>query len=261
MCRCNMTLARIETLLAVLVVGTALTAAHAAAAVGVAGADPAAATTAAAASPASVPAPATSTADQREEEKAALTLPSVQTLRPSGPIEISADRAELSQGKTMIYTGDVKLRSNTLELDGTRMQAQQGSSGQVHAVIDGNPAQLHHPGTGPGDPPVSAHARQMTYDSATSIVELDGDAVLSRGENQIHGQNIRYNVSQRAVEAAGGAGGQVHIVIQPPASASSAAPKPSATNAAPGGGAPNAAVRGTSDATGPASPATSGRTP
>ncbi|MDE2149660.1 MAG: lipopolysaccharide transport periplasmic protein LptA [Gammaproteobacteria bacterium] len=214
---------------------------------------------AASAAPATV---AGSVVDHNEAEKAALAPPNPQVLRPSGPIEISADRAELSHGKTMIYLGDVKLRSDTLELDGARMQAQQSTDGQVHAVINGSPAELHHPGKGSDDPPVNAQARQLTYDSATSVVELTGDAVFSRGDNQVRGQDIRYNVSQRAVEAVGGAGGQVHIVIQPPAAASSTAPAATGATAPAAPASGGAAAPGSSDhSSAVATPASTGNPP
>ena len=139
-------------------------------------------------------------------------------LRPTGPVKISADRAEWEKGGAMVYSGRVRMESGDLKLLGDRLELRQFDDGQFEARIDGGPAALDHAGL-PNDvarPPVSAKAKQLRYDSRSDIVEVIGNALLTRGTDEIRGENIRYDVVQRRIQAAGGEGGQVQIVIQPP---------------------------------------------
>lgn len=162
-----------------------------------------------------------------------------ENLRPTGPVKINADRAEWQKGGSMVYTGNVRLESGDLKLSGERLNLKQFDDGQFEAKIDGKPAKLDHAGLAAAGnkegerPPVSARASTLTYNSRDEIVVVDGDALLTRGTDEIRGQNIRYDVTQRRIEAQGKEGGQVEIVIQPPprksADGSAAPQKPGAT--------------------------------
>lgn len=121
----------------------------------------------------------------------------------------------------MTYSGHVLLVSSSLTLKGDHIELQQLPDGQYTAKVDGNPAQMDHAAStdskGQLTPPVNAKANNLRYDSRTSIVDLIGKSVLTRGKDQITGSSIRYNVAERRIEAAGNSSdGQVRIVIQPP---------------------------------------------
>lgn len=154
--------------------------------------------------------------------------PAVDSLRPTGPVTVTADRAEWEQNGAMIYSGNVALNSDTLKLKGDRLELRQHPGGQFEARVSGNPARLDHPGLkdrkGVVGPPVSAEARTLNYDSRSGVVDVLGNARLLRGQDEINGESIRYDVIARRIRAAGGAGGQVKIVIQPPPAAGKAAP-------------------------------------
>lgn len=152
-------------------------------------------------------------------------------LRPTSPVKINADRAEWQKGGSMVYTGNVRLESGDLKLSGDRLNLTQFDNGEFEAKVDGKPAKLDHAGLaaagtrGDERPPVTARASTLTYDSRNDIVEVAGDALLTRGTDEIRGQNIRYDVTERRIEAQGKegcegastkAGCQVEIVIQPP---------------------------------------------
>lgn len=164
----------------------------------------------------------------------------LEALRPSGPVTLTADRAEWVQGGEMQYFGNVSMQSDTLQLRGEHMTVTQIADGQFVARMDGAPARLDHSGT-PGSEgvtaqPVSAEATRMDYDSRAGVVQLSGGAKLKRGNDEVAGDRIDYLVAERRIRAAGGASGQVRIVIQPPARpdaspSPSPAPAPAATPA------------------------------
>ena len=144
----------------------------------------------------------------------------LESLRPTGPVTIEADQAEWEKGGAMVYSGNVRLLSGELVLQGERLQLRQFEDGEFEAQVEGGPALLDHAGLAPEQgqarQPVSARARALTFDTRIDIVQLTGDALLTRGSDQIRGQSIRYDVSNRRIRAQGGEGGQVRIVIQPP---------------------------------------------
>lgn len=151
------------------------------------------------------------------------------TQRPNSPVKINADRAEWETGGAMIYSGNVRLESGDLKLGGERLQLKQFGNGQFEAHVNGAPATLDHAGLAVGGEenrkPVSARARQLNYDSRSQIVEIEGEARLTRGADEIRGEKVRYDVARRRVEAAGG----VQIVIQPPPASAPPAPAPPVT--------------------------------
>jgi len=141
-------------------------------------------------------------------------------LRPVGPVTVTATSVDWAKNGMMIYTGDVKLASDTLNLDGDRLELEQLGDGEYRARIIGKPAHLLHSGTPasgetPADPPVTARGRTLVFDSKNGIADISGDARVTRGEDEITGETIHYNVNERRIQAAGGSGGQVRIVIQP----------------------------------------------
>lgn len=177
-------------------------------------------TAAASAAPAATAPPAsaasTSRGTAREAARAALSAPKPGQLRPTGRVSVTADRAELVEGNYAVYTGHVVLTSNTLEMDGARLELRQQANGQFVATLTGTPAHMAHPSSGPDDPPVTAHANTLIFDSAAQLITLSGDAELTRGQNLVTGRTVSYNTENHRVQATGGAGSQVRMVIQPP---------------------------------------------
>ena len=181
-------------------------------------------------------APATAPAAHAADAKNQLTtLPSAADLRPTGPVQVSANRAEVTQGNTAVYLGNVVFDSNTLKLDGDRLEVKRAADGQFEAKMVGAPAHMAHAGAGPDNPTVTAHAKTLTYDSRTGNIDLAGDVLVTRGKDEIHGDTVRYNVLDRSMDANGGTKGRVNIIIQPP-------PPAPGSSQAPGSAAPAPAV-------------------
>ncbi|MES2488294.1 MAG: lipopolysaccharide transport periplasmic protein LptA [Pseudomonadota bacterium] len=141
-------------------------------------------------------------------------------LRPTGPVTITADRAEWSKTGVMVYIGNVALVSEKMKMNGNRLELTQFPNSQYTAKITGEQAHLEHAGEpnekGEPTPTVTADASTLLYDSRTSVVDVIGNAKMTRGKDEVTGSNIRYNVAERRIQATGGDAGQVKIVIQPP---------------------------------------------
>lgn len=119
-----------------------------------------------------------------------------------------------------VYTGHVLLTAGAMQLRGDRMEIRQVSARQFEARVTGAPAHLHHDGTALGKDgevlPVDGTSRELTYDSRLQLITLTGNVVLQRGRDEIRGENIRYDIAQRRIQAVGPQNGQVRIVIEPP---------------------------------------------
>jgi lipopolysaccharide transport protein LptA len=166
-------------------------------------------------------APAASRVDEAKERLT--SLPSPQNLKPRGPVQISADRTELVQGSSVVLTGHANLVSDTLRFDGDRLDLKQDSDRQIVGKFTGNPAHMAHASVGPDDPSVTAHARTITYDSRSGIVDLVGNAFLDRSGDTTTAETIRYNLAEKRILESGGSG-RVIITIQPPDSGGGAIP-------------------------------------
>ncbi len=137
--------------------------------------------------------------------------------RISGPITITAKNGEWQDGR-MIYTGDVVMISKTLELRGAKLELEQsgGKKSPYVITVTGSPATLKHRGQKANDPVVDGRSTKMVYRSATQNIQLTGDAHLEREKDELNGEDIRYDVANRRVQASGGEKGQVRIVIDVP---------------------------------------------
>ncbi len=175
--------------------------------------------------------------NKMDQTKDQLTkLPSAADLKPSGPVTINANKAELVQGNSAVYVGNVTLDSDTLKMDGDRLELKRAADGQYTAKITGAPAHMSHAGNGPDNPPVTARAKTMTYDSRSGVIDLAGDALMTRGDDKTTAETIRYHVLEQRYEASGGGDGNGRVTIVIPqvnAPAPATAPASTAPAAAP----------------------------
>lgn len=141
-------------------------------------------------------------------------------LRPKGPVTVTADRAEFDKTGVMIYSGNVLLVADNLQLKGDRLELHQFPADQYEAKLKGSLAHMEQSGDvdekGQPLPPMIADGQDMIYDTRTGLLDITGQAKAIRGKNEVNGNNIRYNVNERRVQANGGQGGQVKIIIQSP---------------------------------------------
>ncbi len=136
---------------------------------------------------------------------------------PAQPIQIEANRAEITeQSGVSVYSGNVSLKQGDLDMQGERLEIRRDSnSGEINAVLTGNPATLRQP-TDTGEI-VKARANRINYQSSDKSLDLQGAAEYERGRDRISGQSIRYDANTKKLLASGPnkAGERVQIIIQP----------------------------------------------
>lgn len=145
---------------------------------------------------------------------AALGLPvmAVAQYRPSGPVTITADEVDWQDDQDMEYRGNVALESDGFRLSGERLRLERRAAG-IYVELDGDPARMEQDALR-DQGPVSAEAQQLVYDAATQWIDLTDEAQLVRGKDRIDGRSIRYNVTERRVQARReGDDRQVRIII------------------------------------------------
>lgn len=181
-------------------------------------------TTSAASEPPTLTTPPRTSGSQMRDTKEQLgKVPNGAALRPNGAVNITSKTSEMVQGSSTVFTGDVKMDSDTLKMDGARLELKQFVGSQYIATLTGTPAHMSHPSTGEDDPPMTAHAKTIVYDSRNGIADLSGDAFVTKGEQTMAADTIHYNVAEKSILASGGGdNGRVHIVIPPAAEAAPA---------------------------------------
>lgn len=141
-----------------------------------------------------------------------------ETLRNQGPLEISADRAELQRSGIMQYSGNVELTSENLRVTGETLRLEREEDGAIRIAVEGGPASLHHDPTGQGEDtqPVDAQAQRIQYDRAGGVITLEGNVALRRGGDRLSGEQLRYTLADQRITASGdGEGSRVRITIDP----------------------------------------------
>lgn len=133
---------------------------------------------------------------------------------PTGAITLTADNAELVREGLSRLSGKVELTSNSLDMNADKADVRQFASGQFEATLTGAPATLVHRAVAADDVPVSAQATTLRYDTRSGLIELTGQARLTRDKDEVTGSSIRYNVKERRIQASGGEGGRVKIILQ-----------------------------------------------
>lgn len=141
----------------------------------------------------------------------------------SKPIDIKADEAELRREESIsIYRGDVRMVQGSIEITGDEVTIHHAQTERpLRAVVVGNPAtysQLREK----GGKRVQAHAQRLEYSATDDTIELEGQAKVTQGSEQVTGGYIRWNIAEAHIiaESGGGSGAgddgeRVHIELAP----------------------------------------------
>jgi lipopolysaccharide export system protein LptA len=131
-------------------------------------------------------------------------------------IEITAERMELNQNAEMItYIDDVTVRRGTMQITADRMRMDYRNMKLVRITAHGNPAryqQLLEADKGL----MNANAHTIVYHTREELVDLEGDAHVRQGGNEITAEFIHYDVVAGRINAESGKDGRVIVTAQPP---------------------------------------------
>lgn len=127
------------------------------------------------------------------------------------PYEIQADSAVFDQQKgTGIYTGHVSLTRGTEKLTANRMTLTVDAKQQLKQVnASGDPV------TFSDGISLNGHANKLEYDVKNQTIHLYGDAFMQQGKRKFSGGEITYSMDSQRVEAKGGDGKRVKLVLPP----------------------------------------------
>ena len=151
------------------------------------------------------------------------------------PINLEADRVTVDDAKQIAtFTGNVVLTQGTMVMRGDRMEVRQDKAGFRQGTMWGNLAYFRQKRDGV-DELIEGWAERVEYDGRTEKVQMFNRAMLKRGQDEVRGSYISYDVNTEFFQVDGGTRsatskpgeGRVKVVIQPkPREAPPAAPVP-----------------------------------
>lgn len=140
------------------------------------------------------------------------------------PINLEADKVTVDDKKqTSTFEGSVVLTQGTLKITADRILVRQDKNGIQTATAYGKPATFKQKRDGV-DEFVEGFAEQAEYDGRTEKLELFHNALLKRGQDEVRGNYITYEVNSEFMQVFGNTpqnassskpGGRVTAVIQP----------------------------------------------
>lgn len=134
-----------------------------------------------------------------------------------GNMRIKADHAEATgpdqdpfKDSHWVFTGNVQVWMPQGHLQADRAEAQI-SGGRISSTsASGKPAQFEQ-STPAGVVSAHGHADDIRYNVAGSEIQLDGDAWLTNGCNELYGERITYDMANQHIQADSRAGGNQRI--------------------------------------------------
>ncbi|MGZ8264786.1 MAG: lipopolysaccharide transport periplasmic protein LptA [Burkholderiales bacterium] len=149
------------------------------------------------------------------------------------PIHLEADRVTVDDVKQIAtFTGNVVLTQGSMTMRGDRMQVRQDKSGFRHGTTWGSLAYFRQKRDSV-DEFIEGWAERIEYDSRTDKVEMFNRAMLRRGQDQVQGSYISYDVATEFFQVTGGdtksatsksSENRVRAIFQPKAKDTSASP-------------------------------------
>ncbi len=139
------------------------------------------------------------------------------------PVHLEAEQVSIDDAKQVsTFTGNVVLTQGTLEIRGDTLVVKQNSEGLQHGTATGKPASFRQKRDGV-DEYIEGYGERIVYNSATTTLNLFGNARMKRGQDEVSSEHITYNSTTEIFRANGltantpGAPrkGRVRVVIQP----------------------------------------------
>ncbi|MDR3477592.1 MAG: lipopolysaccharide transport periplasmic protein LptA [Gammaproteobacteria bacterium] len=116
-----------------------------------------------------------------------------------------------------VYEGDVKIDQGATHLTADRVTTQNNDKHKMEEAIAYGTQKPARYWTIPkeGDLEFNAFAKVIKFYPIKSIVILEGDVVVTQGNNSFHGPLIIYNIKDQTVSAPASNKGRATIIIEP----------------------------------------------
>ena len=143
----------------------------------------------------------------------------------SKPIQLEADRVTVDDARQVsTFSGNVVLTQGSMVIRGDKLEVRQDKEGFRQGTTWGNLAYIRQKREGM-DEFVEGWAERIEYDSRADKVQMFNRAMLKRGEDEVRGTYISYDVTTEFFQVTGsapktatgatGGDGRVRAVIQP----------------------------------------------
>lgn len=144
------------------------------------------------------------------------------------PIHLEADRATVEDIKrkdstrVSVFTGNVILTQGTMRITADKVIMKEDINGFRHATATGNLVSFRQK-RDDVDEYIEGWSKRVEYDNRTDKIELFRQARLKRGEDEVKGDYISYDMNSEFFQVIGsnergvetGADNRVRIIIQP----------------------------------------------
>ena len=153
------------------------------------------------------------------------------------PMNLEADRVTVDDAKQIAtFTGNVVLTQGSMILRGDRMEVRQDKAGFKQGTTWGSLAYFRQKREG-FDEFIEGWAERIEYDSRADKVQMFNRAMLKRGQDEVRGSYISYDVTSEFFQVTGSSGpksaaarpgdGRVRAIMQPkPKDGANAPPVP-----------------------------------
>ena len=135
----------------------------------------------------------------------------------ASPITVEADSLELNQKSGIsTYQGHVRLEQQGMQLQADRLELHNDGKQLKQAIADGKPVHLEQTDPQTGEK-MRAEALHVEYRFEDGQLELMGEAHLWRSGDQMSGNHLIYDSTNRTVRAFGNkqGNGRVRVILQP----------------------------------------------
>jgi lipopolysaccharide export system protein LptA len=151
-----------------------------------------------------------------------------------GPIQVDADNGEIRDrekkavyfGNVDVIQGDARLRADRIEVlysGGGEGSGLGGSFGELSSIIA--TGQVFYV-----TPDFKARGNKGTYDAPSGTITLEGEVIVSRGEDVATGQKLVLLLSEGRSVLTGGQGERVRTTLTPQGTPESTTPAPAPAN-------------------------------
>ncbi len=143
------------------------------------------------------------------------------------PMDLSASNMDalLTDDSVSVLEGSVSIRQGSLEVDADRAEVHRKAGEIDHIVLTGSPARLRQ--LSDQGEPMDARAAQVVYNTASEVMVLTGNVVITQPRGNLSGETVKYDITTGRLDG-GGDGKRVSMRILPKTTAP--APTPAPTN-------------------------------